>query len=162
VTPNWQCQLPGFPYPGPDPNGFMLRHEIVDYIDAFVRRRSAAAEGVTVKGLHSNPQHGFTLETSDGLYFADQVVIAAGGYQIPVIPRCAERLNPDLVQINSAEYRNPEQLRLVPCWSWAVDNRAARSPRICTSPAARCICASATRRAYRGATAARTWSSGCT
>jgi putative flavoprotein involved in K+ transport len=26
VTPNWQCQLPGFPYQGPDPNGCMLRH----------------------------------------------------------------------------------------------------------------------------------------
>jgi putative flavoprotein involved in K+ transport len=37
-------------------------------------------------------QHGFTLETTDGIHFADQVVIAAGGYQIPMIPRCAERL----------------------------------------------------------------------
>ena len=36
VTPNWQCQLPGFPYPGPDPHGFMLRDEIVAYMDAFV------------------------------------------------------------------------------------------------------------------------------
>jgi putative flavoprotein involved in K+ transport len=36
VTPNWQCQLPGFPYQGSDPHGFMLRDEIVAYIDAFV------------------------------------------------------------------------------------------------------------------------------
>ncbi|MEM8544863.1 MAG: FAD-dependent oxidoreductase, partial [Cyanobacteria bacterium P01_H01_bin.119] len=25
VTPNWQCQLPGYAYSGPDPNGFMGR-----------------------------------------------------------------------------------------------------------------------------------------
>jgi putative flavoprotein involved in K+ transport len=25
VTPNWQCQLPGFGYPGEDPDGFMVR-----------------------------------------------------------------------------------------------------------------------------------------
>ena len=25
VTPNWQCQLPGFPYQGADLQGFMLR-----------------------------------------------------------------------------------------------------------------------------------------
>lgn len=25
VTPNWQCQLPGFPYPGNDPYGFMKK-----------------------------------------------------------------------------------------------------------------------------------------
>jgi putative flavoprotein involved in K+ transport len=38
------------------------------------------------------------------------VVIAAGGYQIPVIPRCAERLPADIVQINAATYRNPQSL----------------------------------------------------
>ena len=36
VTPNWQCQLPGYPYAGADPHGFMLREEIVDYLDGFV------------------------------------------------------------------------------------------------------------------------------
>src|SRR3974390_3211572 len=36
VTPNWQCQLPGFPYAGADPEGFMLREEIVAYFGAFV------------------------------------------------------------------------------------------------------------------------------
>src|SRR5262249_52747110 len=25
VTPNWQCDLPGHPYHGPDPDGFMTR-----------------------------------------------------------------------------------------------------------------------------------------
>src|SRR6516165_3626181 len=111
VTPNWQCQLPGYPYQGPDPQGFMLRGEIIDYIDGFVASFDPPLrEGVTVRSLHTNPQHGFTLETSHGTYLADQVVIAAGGYQIPVIPRCAERLDPDLVQINSAEYRNPDQI----------------------------------------------------
>ncbi|HWV85416.1 MAG TPA: FAD-dependent monooxygenase, partial [Capillimicrobium sp.] len=29
VTPNWQCRLPGWPYAGPDPDGFMGRDEIV-------------------------------------------------------------------------------------------------------------------------------------
>ena len=28
VTPNWQCALPGFPYPGNDPQGFMVRDQI--------------------------------------------------------------------------------------------------------------------------------------
>src|ERR1700712_4807395 len=35
VTPNWQCQLPGFPYAGPDPDGFMLKDEIVGYLEAY-------------------------------------------------------------------------------------------------------------------------------
>ncbi len=32
VTPNWQCQLPGFPYNGDDPHGFMGKEPIVKYI----------------------------------------------------------------------------------------------------------------------------------
>ena len=29
VTPNWHCRLPGYPYAGPDPDGFMTRDEVV-------------------------------------------------------------------------------------------------------------------------------------
>jgi putative flavoprotein involved in K+ transport len=111
VTPNWQCQLPGFPYQGADPNGFMLRAEIVNYIDDFVRSfKPPLREGVAVKSLRANAQHTFTLDTTDGLVTADQVVIAAGGYQIPVVPRCAEKLPREIVQISSAAYRNPQAL----------------------------------------------------
>ncbi|MHB8694606.1 MAG: FAD-dependent monooxygenase, partial [Solirubrobacteraceae bacterium] len=35
VTPNWQCRLPGYPYAGADPDGFMLNDEIVAYIESF-------------------------------------------------------------------------------------------------------------------------------
>jgi putative flavoprotein involved in K+ transport len=111
VTPNWQCQLPGFPYQGADPHGFMLREEIIEYIDAFVASfNPPLREGITVQGLRNNAQHGFTLETTDGLYVVDQVVIAAGGYQIPIVPRCAERLGSDVVQIHSSAYRSPKML----------------------------------------------------
>ena len=35
VTPNWQCNLPGFSYSGKDPSGFMGRDEIVQYVERF-------------------------------------------------------------------------------------------------------------------------------
>jgi putative flavoprotein involved in K+ transport len=44
VTPNWQCRLPDFPYTGPDPEGFMRKDEIVDYIEAFAG--SAASNSI--------------------------------------------------------------------------------------------------------------------
>ncbi len=111
VTPNWQCQLPGFPYQGPDPYGFMVRNEIVSYMDSFVASfNPPLLEGVTVRQLRGDAQHGFMLDATDGLHFADQVVIATGGYQIPIIPRCAERLPADIVQIHSSLYHNPAQL----------------------------------------------------
>jgi putative flavoprotein involved in K+ transport len=111
VTPNWQCRLPGFPYQGSDPHGFMSRKEIIEYIDAFVASfNPPLREGVTVKSLKATAQHAYALETTDGLCMADQVVVASGGYQIPVIPRCAERLPVDIVQVQSSDYRNPGQL----------------------------------------------------
>jgi len=37
VTPNWQCDLPGFAYHGGDPDGFMPRDEIVRYLQDYAR-----------------------------------------------------------------------------------------------------------------------------
>jgi len=111
VTPNWQCQLPGFPYRGQDSHGFMLRDEIIAYLEGFISSFDPPLrEGVTVRSLRSSPEHGFALDTTEGLFVADQVVIAAGGYQIPIVPRCAERLGSDIVQLHSSVYRNPAGL----------------------------------------------------
>jgi putative flavoprotein involved in K+ transport len=111
VTPNWQCQLPGFPYCGDDPKGFMLRDEIVAYIEAYAKHISAPIrEGVSVTRLKQDPGGGFELETSAGEITADAVVLAVSGYHVPNVPRMAERLDRSVTQLHSSQYRNPDQL----------------------------------------------------
>jgi putative flavoprotein involved in K+ transport len=115
VTPNWQCQLPGFPYQGRDPHGFMQRNEIVAYLEAYAQSFAPPLlEGVAVTALrrhrHRHRHGSFELETSAGSYLADQVVIAIGGYHVFQLPRLAERLAPSLQQLHSSEYRNPTAL----------------------------------------------------
>lgn len=111
VTPNWQCRLPGYEYRGSDPYGFMLRDEIVQYIEGFAASFDPPLRtGVNVKSVKQGKNGLFHLETSIGAFTAGQVVIATGGYQIPIIPRSAERLPEDIVQIHSSSYRNPESL----------------------------------------------------
>jgi putative flavoprotein involved in K+ transport len=111
VTPNWQCQLPGFPYDGNDPDGFMVREEIVEYIEGYVASFDPpVAEGVTVTALEPDRGGGFTLDTTDGELTAGQVVIATGGYHVPKIPRFAERIAPSVEQISSAQYLNADIL----------------------------------------------------
>lgn len=112
VTPNWQCKLPGYHYPGDDPNGFMQKDEIVKYIEHYAKSFDPPVkEGVEVsKVLKSRSQDFFELTTSMGDYTADQVVIAAGSYHIPKIPKIAERLPEHIVQIHSSEYKNPQSL----------------------------------------------------
>jgi putative flavoprotein involved in K+ transport len=112
VTPNWQCQLPGYPYPGSDPHGFMQKDEIVQYIENYAASFAPPVkEGVEVLRVAQNNSHGvFEVETSIGNYTADQVVIASGSYHNPKIPSMAERLPDSITQIHSSAYRNPESL----------------------------------------------------
>jgi putative flavoprotein involved in K+ transport len=108
VTPNWQCALPGFHYSGNDPDGFMKKDEIIAYIEDYVRSfQPPLREGVNVSRLAQDETGRFVVSTSIGDYLADQVVIATGGYQVPSVPRIAERLPAAVSQMLSSDYKNP-------------------------------------------------------
>ncbi|GIH21802.1 FAD-dependent oxidoreductase [Acrocarpospora phusangensis] len=107
VTPNWQCRLPGFPYPGEDRDGFMLRDEIVAYLEAYAASFAPPVrEGVTALRLTAGER--FSIVTDQGTLTADQVVVATGPYQTPYVPRIGERVA--VPQLHSADYRSPEAL----------------------------------------------------
>jgi putative flavoprotein involved in K+ transport len=112
VTPNWQCQLPGHPYRGDDPHGFMGRDEIVAYLESYAAAFAPPLlEGVAVQALAPAARGaGFVLDTSAGEMSADQVVIATGGYHRPLVPALAAGLPPEIVQLHSSAYRNPQAL----------------------------------------------------
>lgn len=111
VTPNWQCQLPGYPYQGNDPEGFIKRDEIVQYIESYASSfNPPIKEGVEVLNLRRSDRGIFTVTTSSGEYTADQVVVAIGAYHQPKIPKIAERLPDGILQVHSSRYKNPESL----------------------------------------------------
>jgi putative flavoprotein involved in K+ transport len=111
VTPNWQCRLPGHEYRGADPHGFMKKDEIIEYLEGFKAAVAAPLrEGVTVQRVAPRPHGGFDVHTSAGHCTADQVVVASGGYHLPIVPRMAERLPKRIVQLHSEQYRNAASL----------------------------------------------------
>lgn len=111
VTPNWQCQLPGYPYAASDPDGFMVKDDIVKYIRDYAQSFEAPVkEGVEVTHVQRTTRDRFVVSTPLGGCTADQIVIATGGYHTPRIPRLAERFPHTIVQLHSSEYRNPDQL----------------------------------------------------
>ncbi|WP_041368916.1 MSMEG_0569 family flavin-dependent oxidoreductase [Methylocella silvestris] len=111
VTPNWQCQLPGYPYSGSDPDGFMKKDEIIAYLEGFLKAVDPPLrEGVAVRRVAVRPEGGFSVETNAGSYTAGQIVVASGGYHLPIVPRMAERLPKEIHQIHSEQYRNAASL----------------------------------------------------
>ncbi|MGO9358414.1 MAG: NAD(P)-binding domain-containing protein, partial [Xanthobacteraceae bacterium] len=111
VTPNWQCQLPGHPYSGPDPHGFMKKDEINAYLDGFKARVDAPLrEGVAVTRVAARDDGLFDVTTSQGAFTASSVVAASGGYTVPIIPRAAERLSKQIRQLHSEQYRSAQAL----------------------------------------------------
>ena len=111
VTPNWQCQLPGYPYKGNEPEGFIKKDEIVAYIENYARSFDPPIrEGVEVLNLRRGDRGIFEVTTSIGDYTADQVVVAAGAYHQPKIPKISERLPEHILQVHSSKYKNPESL----------------------------------------------------
>ena len=114
VTPNWQCRLPDFHYDrdygGSDPDGFMLKDQITDYLDAFAEKtRPDLHEGVSVSRVTPRAQGGYEVQTSAGTWHCDQVVIATGGYDTPIEPAYAQDLDPQIFQMHSVDYRNVDE-----------------------------------------------------
>lgn len=110
VTPNWQCQLPGFPYDGDDPKGFMKKDEIVAYLERYRQWLNPPLEcGVEVLRVVKEAET-YRVNTSRGTLSADHVIVASGAYHTPIVPPFAKHLPSDVVQTHSRDYRNPQSL----------------------------------------------------
>ncbi len=109
--PNWSVQLPDFPFPHADPEGFATSAEIVDFLTAYAGFIAAPVRcGVTVTALRqADGGAGFDVDTSDGTIRAENVVVATGPYQVPVVPALLPN-DAGLYQVHASGYREPGQL----------------------------------------------------
>jgi putative flavoprotein involved in K+ transport len=110
VAPNWTLQLPGMPYDGPDPDGFMPRDEVVAYVQRYATTIGAPVRlGTAVRRLTASGER-FVAETSNSTITARRVVLATGPYQRPKIPPAVRNLPGHVQQLHTADYRRPGQL----------------------------------------------------
>jgi putative flavoprotein involved in K+ transport len=112
VTPNEMTDLPGMPYDGGDPDGFMPRDEVIARFRRYAAEIAAPVELETdVTRLEQRGRgSGFVLTTSRGTFEARDVVVAGGPFQVPNIPAAGRDLDPSIGQVHSHHYRNPEAL----------------------------------------------------
>jgi putative flavoprotein involved in K+ transport len=111
VTPNWTMRLPGMEYDGPERDGFMPREEIAAYFERYVERFGLPVRYNTgVLSVEQADGGGYRVATSGGAIMASNVVIATGFERVPKVPACAEGLSPEITQLHSSKYRNPQSL----------------------------------------------------
>jgi putative flavoprotein involved in K+ transport len=110
LTPNWLCRLPGLAYEGPDPDGFMSRREVVEFIEAFAAGTSAPVRTHTAVTSVRAVEGGYQLRTRCGEIRCRSVVLATGANNTPRVPEL-QRAVPQTVQcLTTFTYRNPDQL----------------------------------------------------
>ena len=109
-TPARYNGLSGMPFPGPA-DSFSTKDEVADYLEAYAARFELPVRtDVRVERLTRNGTH-FVVEAGDRLFEAQNVVVAMASHQVPRVPSFARELDPGIVQLHSADYRNPSQLQ---------------------------------------------------
>jgi putative flavoprotein involved in K+ transport len=109
--PAWHDRFPGMEFAGIDPDAFVPKDRVAQYFEDYAKKIAAPIRcGVEVKKVERlDGAPGFRVETSRGLFEANNIITATGPFQNPAIPKIVPN-DLKILQIHSAAYRNPEQL----------------------------------------------------
>lgn len=109
-TPRRLSRLPGMDMPG-DPAGYPTKDEFADYLESYASTfRLPVRTGKRVVGLEREGEL-FSARFGDGtMRRAEQVVVATGGFEQPVVPPIASGFGSAITQLTVDEYRNPRDL----------------------------------------------------
>ena len=112
VSPNWFFKLPGAEYSGPEPDAFMPRAGVVQRFERYVDDNHLPVFYSTPASLVEPLVNGsrYRVQAGERTYAAQNVVIATGLYQKGKFPAFAAQIPPDILQIESGAYRNPQAL----------------------------------------------------
>src|SRR5215470_7852398 len=154
ITPNWMSRLPGWSYPGTDPDGYMAAPELVGYLEDYAGSFAAPVHQNTTVELVEASGRGLRVVTDRRTWLARNVVVATGTENQPYVPPAASGIDPGIRQLTAARYTGPGQ---VPCGGVLVVGASASGVQIADelSRAGRPVVISAGRHAriprrYRG------------
>ena len=109
-TPARYDALAGMPFPAPA-HSYPTKDEMADYLEAYAARfELPVLNGVRVDRVSRNGS-GYVVTAGERRFAAANVVVAMSSWQRPRMPGLAAGLDPDIRQLHSSEYRNPDQLR---------------------------------------------------
>ncbi|MDA5092793.1 NAD(P)-binding domain-containing protein [Aliiroseovarius sp. KMU-50] len=110
LTPNWMNGLPGAPYLGRDPEGYMPVNEFADDLTGFAAaNRAPVKEETSVLGV-SPFGVGYRVQTDQGAIDCENVVVATGAASRTSRPSFAQDLSANITQLSPLDYKRPNDL----------------------------------------------------
>jgi len=108
--PAWHDRFPTLKFSNINPDSFASKEIVVKYFEKFAKKIKAPINlNVNVEKVEKqSSNHKYLVTTSEGLYDADNIIVATGAFQEPIIPNIIPS-NSKVNQIHSQAYKNPEQ-----------------------------------------------------
>jgi putative flavoprotein involved in K+ transport len=108
VSPNWTFRMPGIEIA--DSDDFMPRDKIVEFFENYVKEFNLPVKYRSkVTSVELKEKYYYTKLDNETIK-SNNVVVAAGLFHKPRIPEFTSRISPDILQIHSSKYRNPQSL----------------------------------------------------
>ncbi|MGO4907229.1 flavin-containing monooxygenase [Pseudorhodobacter sp. W20_MBD10_FR17] len=107
--PAWHDRFPTLQFSDTGPDAFATKDSVAQYFETFAKQINAPIYcGVEVLNARRD-ENGFVVATSAGTIQANNIVVATGPFQKPVIPPVLPEIA-GLTQMHSTAYKHPEQL----------------------------------------------------
>jgi putative flavoprotein involved in K+ transport len=110
LTPNWLSRLPGLPYAGPDPDGYMTMGEVTEFIERFAAYSGAPVRTGTNVTSVRRTDDGYHVTTNRGEIRCRTVVVASGAFNRPAVPPLRATVPTSVEQLTPFDYRDPAKL----------------------------------------------------
>lgn len=110
-TPAQYNNLPGLPFPAPA-NTYPTKDDVAEYLKLYAATFDLPVQPDTTVATLTRTRAGSYLArtTKAETWKAWQVVVATGGFDNPTLPPWSSDLDPDVHQVHSSGYRNPDTL----------------------------------------------------
>jgi putative flavoprotein involved in K+ transport len=110
LTPNWQSRLPGYPYPGKDPDGYMTMPEVIEHVAGFAKAIAAPVRTHTTVNSVSRVDGGYHVATDEGEIRCRSVVLASGAANVPHVPAVRAAVPAPIKCVTAFDYGNTGRL----------------------------------------------------
>jgi putative flavoprotein involved in K+ transport len=110
LTPNWQTRLPGYPYDGADPDGFMTMADVIQFVSRFAAQTNAPVRTHTTVTSVTRLDGAYHIVTDRGELRCRTLVVASGACNVPHVPALRQAVPAAVESFTPFDYRNPNQL----------------------------------------------------